>query len=85
MDSDEQSQATLDLRKLSIQPYTPYRLYKNLSCFHFLKSTISFCGDVIKRHLLHRDWIDALPRMLTLGHAQEQIEHHLQGAIILSL
>ena len=30
MDSDKQSQATLDLRKLFIQPYTPYRFSKNL-------------------------------------------------------
>ena len=30
MDSDKQSQATLDLCKLPLQPYTPYRLSQNL-------------------------------------------------------
>ena len=55
MDSNKQSQATLDLCQLSIQPHTPYRFSKNL---------INADGS---RHFCHWDFIHIPNEVLSMN------------------
>ena len=68
MDSDKQSQATLDLRQLSVQPHTSHWLSKNLICVFVVRTAFKF-------HPQRRDLFGADYQKQQLVRALVQIAH----------